>query len=670
MFRFDQFRLDIDKKLLYENEELLDIEPKIAELLCLLVQSYPETVSRQTLMDQLWPRQEVSDASLAQLIRRARVSLADNGKNPRYIKTVHGIGLRWLMEKSNKPGKKKVKKQHKSLIRKKAKLILGSLLILAVAGFAFYQIIQPQISNDKIEQGYPKWIAVLPIENNTGDIKYAWVKLGMMDMVGQLLNESAGLLAVQTKQVLSIPHLDGDENTFSEQRNKMLFKHYCEALGCDLLLRVSVSGKQKGNKIHYQIISRKGSFKQQELSDNDTLAAANAMVNQIVHKFDPAQPWLIDVSQTYSNNQSANQAYALGVQALFDRNLPVAKQYLQIAVKQEPGFNWAQVRLAEAEYYLSQLDDAESRINSLLFQKNLSSDLQFQARHVMSNILYSQGKLSESLALSHLLLEQAFEEDRPVQVAQEQMNIGTTLLYLNKLNEADVWLKKASSMFKTSKNIPGQGQVALNQGNLELTKKNESAAMRYYQSALSVFKKLGNITNQAICYSQIANIKQNAGDFKGAQLSFEKAIEQYRKVDDLEGELLSKVELITLDLARKHPEKVIGPLLDLLQIIKQHKLAYVQYFTEHKLVDAYLQLHEPDKAEQYLHPESEFMIGKVNRMALEAALFYEKKQIEQAVERMKAAKQEAGDTWTKRQQRILSSMQQALLDEEWKQIDY
>jgi len=53
-----------------------------------------ELLSKQQLIDTVWPDTIVTDASLNQAIRELRKALGDDARSPKFIETVHRRGLR------------------------------------------------------------------------------------------------------------------------------------------------------------------------------------------------------------------------------------------------------------------------------------------------------------------------------------------------------------------------------------------------------------------------------------------------------------------------------------------------------------------------------------------------------------------------------------------------
>nr|WP_298126593.1 winged helix-turn-helix domain-containing protein [uncultured Pseudoxanthomonas sp.] len=74
------------------------LEPKVADLLFLLASRRGAAVTREEIMDALWPGQVVGDDSLARAVFKLRQALGDDAKSPRYIETLSKRGYRLIAE--------------------------------------------------------------------------------------------------------------------------------------------------------------------------------------------------------------------------------------------------------------------------------------------------------------------------------------------------------------------------------------------------------------------------------------------------------------------------------------------------------------------------------------------------------------------------------------------
>jgi len=95
-FRFGEFRLDTAERLLARGEDPIALPPKAFDLLALLVGDAGRLLTKQRIMDELWPSTFVEEANLANLIGLLRKALADTTKTPAYIETVPKRGYRFV----------------------------------------------------------------------------------------------------------------------------------------------------------------------------------------------------------------------------------------------------------------------------------------------------------------------------------------------------------------------------------------------------------------------------------------------------------------------------------------------------------------------------------------------------------------------------------------------
>ncbi len=90
---FKGFEFYPAKLLLTYRDTPCNLEPKMLQLLSLLIEARPEVLSKQQLMQELWPDAIVSDWSLARLVSDTRKLIEDDGQQQSIIKTVRGKGF-------------------------------------------------------------------------------------------------------------------------------------------------------------------------------------------------------------------------------------------------------------------------------------------------------------------------------------------------------------------------------------------------------------------------------------------------------------------------------------------------------------------------------------------------------------------------------------------------
>jgi len=95
---FGHCALDLDTRQLFVKGREVHITPKAFELLTLLAEHAPKALTKNQLIEHLWPSTYVSEDALARLVADLRTALGDSAKLPRWIRTVHGFGYAFMPE--------------------------------------------------------------------------------------------------------------------------------------------------------------------------------------------------------------------------------------------------------------------------------------------------------------------------------------------------------------------------------------------------------------------------------------------------------------------------------------------------------------------------------------------------------------------------------------------
>lgn len=95
-YRFGPFLVDRAAYRVLENGRPLDLTPKLLDLLLHLIEHAGNLVTKEALLDALWPGANVTDNALAQAVSELRQALGDEAADPRFIKTVARRGYRFV----------------------------------------------------------------------------------------------------------------------------------------------------------------------------------------------------------------------------------------------------------------------------------------------------------------------------------------------------------------------------------------------------------------------------------------------------------------------------------------------------------------------------------------------------------------------------------------------
>jgi DNA-binding winged helix-turn-helix (wHTH) protein/predicted ATPase len=93
---FDPFCLDLGSEQLWRGSQAIKLRPKAFAVLDHLVGRPGQLVTKDDLLNAVWPGTFVSDAVLKVAIRQIRDALGDDSKTPRFIETAHRRGYRFI----------------------------------------------------------------------------------------------------------------------------------------------------------------------------------------------------------------------------------------------------------------------------------------------------------------------------------------------------------------------------------------------------------------------------------------------------------------------------------------------------------------------------------------------------------------------------------------------
>ena len=95
VYEFEDFRLEADHLLLFRNGEQLALTPKVIETLLALIERHGDVVSKDELMQILWPDTIVEESNLSQNLYILRKTLGRASGGGPFIETLRRRGYRF-----------------------------------------------------------------------------------------------------------------------------------------------------------------------------------------------------------------------------------------------------------------------------------------------------------------------------------------------------------------------------------------------------------------------------------------------------------------------------------------------------------------------------------------------------------------------------------------------
>src|SRR5260370_40577525 len=94
-FEFDRFRLEVAERRLTRNGELVQLPPKVFDLLSLLVHNHGRLLEKDVLLKSLWPDSFVEESNLSVNVSALRKALGEGSAGEKCIETVPKRGYRF-----------------------------------------------------------------------------------------------------------------------------------------------------------------------------------------------------------------------------------------------------------------------------------------------------------------------------------------------------------------------------------------------------------------------------------------------------------------------------------------------------------------------------------------------------------------------------------------------
>ena len=455
LYEFGPYRLDKQKGQLWRDGQTVSLTTKSLEILACLVENAGSVVSKDQLMETLWPDSYVEEGNLTQNVFLLRKALGETARDHNYVVTVPGRGYRFaaeVREIANGNGTSHavaplepapppeidvaIPEQPLRTSRRNWLWIVAGFLVVASAAFAGYRSWQShrRPSHQRVV------LAVLPFVNLTGDASQEYLSDGLTEeMIAQL-----GRLDPQRLGVIARTSVMGYKN------GQLRLDQIGKELGADYVLEGSVRRDSQQVRITAQLIQLKDQThvwaRQYDRELNNLLVLQGAIAQEIAAEI---QRTLGDRSAMHWAHQASAsprtyEAYDLYLKGRYFWNKRTRQGFeqaigcFQQAVAKDPDFASAYAGLADSYVLMSayslapisdtmtkartaaqralQLDDslAEAHTSLALIAQNYDWDWATAGREYQRAIqLDPNYPTAHHWYAEHLALEGHFEEAMP-----------------------------------------------------------------------------------------------------------------------------------------------------------------------------------------------------------------------------------------------------------------
>jgi DNA-binding winged helix-turn-helix (wHTH) protein len=295
LFRFGRCEVDAAARRVNLDGRPSAIEPRPFELLEHLIRQRHRVVSKQELLEKVWPGQRVSSSALARAVMKLRQAIGDGDGAP-LIRTVPRVG---------------------------------------------YHFVAP-LDAAAPSPGPPQalTLALLPFDNATGEGTLDWVELGLMSMVTETLARDGRFSLVGMASLLGA--IAAHDETSVAARVAAVQRH----TGARLVVHGRLVRTSSGWRLDYRVHGQPGAPAGAVIAARPIgLAAvlAQALVRSLAGAASDAAPAPVGFADPL-----AAEAYARGLQAAAEQRLMPALNLFRAAHELEPGQPAVQLELLRA----------------------------------------------------------------------------------------------------------------------------------------------------------------------------------------------------------------------------------------------------------------------------------------------------------------------------------
>ena len=512
-YEFRDYLLDPMTHELRRAGALVAVPPHAFACLTYLIDHRDRVVGKDELIAAILGRVDGSDDQLGHVVRKARRAIGERGDEQRAIRTIPRVGFRWVEEvraltndplaqpeqSGTSPASERA--PAKSVPRRSPAIPIIFLAIAlamgagALASYWFKSGMPQKAAADTSQQSTPPaltdGLAVVPAVVTTDSDDLSWIRLGLMDFIGNRLREGTGLVVIASDNVVGALGGNAPANLTPEKVQarlgvrKVVFP-LVKRSGGDWIVRLderAPGGSIRTVEAHASdlIAAAKGAADQlldvhgvtAHLAGDRLTDAADAewyqRIEAMVLRGESAAARKILLSGADSHAASARSRLRLGRIELSDGNYSEARSIFEQILKQSPAESDAVTR-AET---LANMGEANRRLGSLSEASSEFSE---------SIVLLSQMRDSRELGNAYL-------------------GRAVTLFVKGQPDMAYADLANARIAFEVAGDTLSIGRVDANEAAQAMFEGRSEKALQLNTKSAEVFERFGALSNLAMALS-------------------------------------------------------------------------------------------------------------------------------------------------------------------------
>ncbi len=603
IYRFADCVVDAGRRQLRRAGELIDLQPKAFDMLVYLIEHRDRAVDKDELQAAVWPNVIVTDASLTKAVQRARLAVGDDSERQIVIGTVHGHGYRFVADVADGtpvmavPPEVAAAAQVPADPDRRWPLWIAAAVMAVVIAYGSFRY------GADTTRTAPVRVAVLPVENGTGDAELDWASLGLMSVIADSLRK-AHLGVVDDGDVVrlasaSTNHTDAGGANWLEETLR-------DAHGATYLVSTRLEREGDVYRMRTLLKSDGRDGDSALFAGQDILQLARNTAGRVAATMQRDKP-RPEYTTAISADPHVNESYARGRALELEGRCNEAQALFSAAIVQEPQLVEPKIAYASCARILGESETAERTFREVLQTLEKRAADAPATRHLQATVLLRLGILLNRTG--------RLDESDASYVKAEQLARGlgdTDLVGLILVNRAYIaedrsqfelardHLMRALGLFQDARRplVPGNLYGAL--ANIDIDQGKLEDADRHYSRAIEIFRRIGDRRNEAMMLNNQGLLKREQGYFDDAEALHRASREIREQLGDRQG--LARVDdmLALVHLARGEFDAALPLLASALAVARESKDRFYEAVTLGHRGEAQLGAGRLDLAQQDL----------------------------------------------------------------------
>ena len=532
VYEFSSCVVDADRRELTIAGEPVLMQPKAFELLLYLIRNRHRAVDKDELQDQLWPRSIVTETALTRCVMKARRAVGDDANKQSLIKTIHGHGYRFTATIDDAavaaPTSREVltPKAPREINLQPFKIVGAAAGLFATIVVAWLFFSPPALSG-------PVRLAVLPIENATGDSELDWVSTGLMALMNRMLQDG-GIDVVSSREVSG---LAGDSSVTeliakgSEFRDKL-----AKTAAATHVIGAKLEDNNGLYRLTYTLAGAGARPTRRTMVGQEPTKLVKDVIDTVITLIvKSASP--LDEKLTVSSDEFVNEAYARAMALYHEGRYEEAKSLFELIIEQEPHLFWPRYERALTIRNLRDFDGAERELVALRVEASKPGMERELAgvENALGVIYWTRQRYDEARVALNKMVEISLQAGNPLRAATGYQNLGLVEKNVGNTPEAYAFMQKAEQVYNDMDIQMLPGSLLNNLSGTLVQMGQFDAAQGYSIRAIESFRLTGERRNEATAMNRLSDIYARQRFYELARETAENSLAVRQELNDQYG---------------------------------------------------------------------------------------------------------------------------------------